>query len=408
MLCKQFWEALPALEILEWEIDNADAEQDFLQSMRDKREGLQLKRLALNVAHPSKMQGILQAVTPPARETLEEVYLFLGDKDEEAWADWHSILSLLQECKTLEVLHLAIWAAASPTSGKRVLWQSDQIPPKPFPALRSLTLFGFSFMGDIGTLLQCFPLLESLELFHLEGQNYNLGSTPLKKFYSWGRGDLGFDVRSQALARVPSSLAMLPGFLRSASFAKAAAASILLQLKVDGTKGSAMGRVETYLQQQLDLMVNGNGLSQWTALKLVGALLTAHRKAWADVPGLLEALVAVLKFPPHLQQVGAVALLQVTHDGEARIAIAKVPGVFHNLLAGLDCLACLRVLHRLAQDEGNLCTIKDTPGCVEEVEALLDEGGVDALDRGLHSQNEREELRTFLTEFVATDGAVAE
>ncbi|GAQ81270.1 hypothetical protein KFL_000750360, partial [Klebsormidium nitens] len=112
LLCKQFRAAIAALESLEWEIHNAEDEQKFLHFLRGREEGLSLKRLSINVAHVCRVrQGILEAVTLVARETLEEVCLFLGDKDEAVWEDWPSTLSLLQECKNLKVLHVALWAA---------------------------------------------------------------------------------------------------------------------------------------------------------------------------------------------------------------------------------------------------------------------------------------------------------
>lgn len=561
LLCKQFWRTIPALEMLDWDVDNAKDELKLLQFVSEREEGLPLKRLSLNLAHPSKMQGILQTVIPPGLETLEEIYLFLGDNDEEAWVDWHTVLSLLQECKNLGVLHIAIWAALSPTSGGRVLLETHQLPPKPFPALQSLTLFGFSFRGKIKVLLQSFPALENLELHHMAGQNLDPASTPLKKFYAWGRSKpLGMNRSAPALASVPRSLAMLPGFLRSGDLAQecahkdgalgmlreltldaaclsalgklpqwvetlvgfvfggevsaerkvdalemlrslsfspgvasrivdqpgaleqlgallndgaknkqvleaaaellywlacndevkeivarkpcllrelvpalsvdatsgraakilfrmgtvagvaeaitgsdvyvtrltnlldmkksgrvqAAAASILLQLKMDGEGGAAMSRVETFVQQQLDTMVNGAVGVRRVAAEVVKGLVDIHGMASATVPGLLEALVAGVgkegAAGGYIQEVGADSLWRLTYDDEARKAAAKIPGVFQNLVKGLNGSddvkrAVLTVLHRLALDEESVRAIRETPGCVTKALALL-EGNV--------------------------------
>ncbi|GAQ92934.1 hypothetical protein KFL_012100020 [Klebsormidium nitens] len=344
LLCKQFWEAIPALEILEWEIGNVDDEQKFLHFADARQEGLQLKRLALNVAHPSTLQGILQAVVPPARETLKEIYLFLDDKDEETQVDWHSALSLFQECKNLEVLHLAIWVASSVVTEDNSVLHADQLCLKPFPALRSLTLFGFFFVGESGTFLQSFPLLESLELS--DGQNHNYGSNPLKKFYMWGKAQLGLDVRNPALATVPGGLPMLLGFLRSGSFSEESeqkdwAVHMLSELSSDAACREVLGKLPGFVETLLGIFCDreGWGDRRFSAFEALRSLATCpkNRRLMASVPGCLPQLGAFLKeYADDLMAPQATELLAcLTEDDEVGEVVGCMPELLGLLVGAL-------------------------------------------------------------------------
>ncbi|GAQ92774.1 hypothetical protein KFL_011320010 [Klebsormidium nitens] len=130
----------------------------------------------------------------------------------------------------------------------------------------------------------------------MDGQTYTLRSHPLNKFYAWGRGELGFDVRTPRLATVPRSLAMLLGFLRSGSFLescshKDGALELLEVLSCDTACQKALGKLPQCVETLVCFVCDGEVSIQ----RKLGAFLQDVAKAEAIANGAAQLLGSLTK-----------------------------------------------------------------------------------------------------------------
>ncbi|GAQ83184.1 hypothetical protein KFL_001390020 [Klebsormidium nitens] len=209
--------------------------------------------MALKAEQPVNLIAVLQSVTLHAKDTLQEVYLSLDFSEKEAKnIDWKRVLVMLQECKELVVLHIFLWESR---------WHSPAVIlnrlglTKPFANLRDLSLFGFAIPNtEIASFFESFSSLKTLELHHLEGQDYELSS--VIEAVAWGSQIVGLGVKSTV---VPRSLELVVGLLDSkSSDVSEKALDMLAELLYEGNSEEeikvAIGRVPGCLQKLVGLL----------------------------------------------------------------------------------------------------------------------------------------------------------
>ncbi|GAQ81266.1 hypothetical protein KFL_000750340 [Klebsormidium nitens] len=351
VVCRRFKRLLPSLEGVDLEINNPIDEQGFRQALSRREDAVALRKLALHIHSPTSLRAILQALLPAPLNSLEEVHLYLDDADPADQVDWHSVLSILQRCQRLTVLHIRLWEAAQPEDPPVDFYFAK--PLESFPVLQSLTLFGFTVPPDyLKTFSEVFPALENLELhYYDEPFAYkDLHLSSLKKAYWWGTMQEGLDVLSPETVTVPRSLRMLLGYLRSADAETSSTRLewILCTLgrmtEIDGAARKAIVLVPHGLRTLVELTTCGGSSipiirRRMTALRLLSNLagLPANRRAIADVPGCL----AQLRVSSDHWAEGPVALLlleKLTLELEVASVVGRTPGMLGYLLSAFDTM----------------------------------------------------------------------
>ncbi|GAQ87610.1 hypothetical protein KFL_003650010 [Klebsormidium nitens] len=256
-----------------------------------------LRKIVLKAKQPFNLIAVLQSVIPHAKDTLQEVYLSLDISEEEAKSvDWKRALVMLQECKQLVVLHIFLWESG---------WHSPAVVlndlslPEPFAKLRDLSLFGFAVPNtEIASFLKSFPSLKTLELHHLEGQDYELSS--VIEAIAWGSQIVGLGIESRSL---PRSLELIVGLLDSeSSKVRQKALDMLADLLYDGKPEDAIkvaiGSIPGCLQVLVNLLSNQEESAQVElALDILESLAMRriNRRPIATCSGSLQRLLDLCK-----------------------------------------------------------------------------------------------------------------
>lgn len=394
-VCKRFQAVVRIAGCLEWVIDQGpQAEQDFIRYVLWNRANGYLKKIALSMEGVVNLMAILQAVMSDAVDSLQEIHLSLEFSQEDAErVDWEHVLVMLQHCKHLEVLHIFLWESR---------WYDPAVTldcsrfPKPFPKLRSLSLFGFAVASiAFDSFIATFPNLETLELHHLEGQSYNLSC--VKEAFSWGEPiDAGLDGEGPPCMVVPKSLEIVVCRMGSDhSGVREKALRMLCEL-------SCMSYNEVDIQSV-------NARAAGCLLKLVDLLKDQKESVQAEALTILENLVVnaedamtIAAFPGFLKQVvelfgsesedmrgrAAHALGMLTCDAMVSLSavVQIVPGVLQglvNLLADeskdVQKLAA-STLAQLADSHGSGELIVSIPSCLENLVSMLENGQASVQD----------------------------
>lgn len=348
VVCKRFRSLIPSMECQELELNNAEDEQKYLQCITGREGAFSLRKLALHIHSPSGLGSILQAVLPASQNSLEEVYLYLGDADPAEQVHWHDVLSMLQHGKKLRLLHVTLWEATIQADAPGSLDFAKPLPV--FPVLQSLTLFGFTIpSGNLHSFLESFPALEYLELHHPDVQaTHNLELVSLKKAFWWGTMRKGLDFLSPELVTVPRSLGMLLAYLRTGDVATPSPTTywILGTLErntlFDPVLQKAIAQFPLGLQTVVEYVRCARSSSEVVgrrifALRLLSNLAATpeNRRAIGGVPGCLERLreCSGRDGEGHI----AMSLLaELTLDAEVARVVGGMPEMLGYLLSSLD------------------------------------------------------------------------
>lgn len=221
-VCKRFHRLVCSQGSLDWVVEDNHSAGDLVQYMLAHGDcKVSFKRVCLtwSSVHIAccVMSGLLWLI-PQVAGTLEEFRLFIdvGANYQQLYClDWDPVFMLLQTCKQLRTVDIILWNIPPHTSDN--LSRFARVPSKPFPSLRSLSLYGFGLPGPdlVGTISKTFPLLENLEVQCVSGAMTGNESFPLqlKKFFVWGDGAVEFDRLNPESVHVPRSMDMLLSLL---------------------------------------------------------------------------------------------------------------------------------------------------------------------------------------------------
>lgn len=386
-VCKRFRELVIIAGCLDWDISVPEDEQAFLRYMlRQRKCASLLTKVSLTVICPVNVAALLHLVVLQARDTLKELHLFLGEYGADSFSEDQTLFVIVSECKRLRVLDIFLWGRAARWQPLPRLLCTDWFP-KPFPCLKSLTLYGYAVSdATLDSFVSLFPVLESLELLHLPAETYTanrLEQSSLKKVFWWGNEQGGMDIDDPTKVRVPRSLEKVVALMRSQrAVIREKAVELLFELSEDPETQKAIAQIPGCLKALVSLLEDGQTL----AGALLQDLATEYRnkEMIARVPGCVQALLSLLEGEnEEAQDSAARTLASLAEDAEAGKLIARVPEFVQRLVDLVDNgstdvqLLSLWILEELAKpDVENSRAIAAVPGCLNVLVALLEDAAV--------------------------------